>query len=78
MIIERIYSPVCEMSNAMNAVADKRCTQKDVAGFYADLIRCANIHGVASIDWKKINEAIVTRWPKGLVRIKTMAWKEPQ
>lgn len=25
-------------------------------------------------DWKRVNAAIIARWPKGLKRIKEMAW----
>ena len=74
-MFERIYSPAIDTMNAMNAIADPDCTRDAMAGFYEDLIHCANVHGTHSIDWKKINEAIVKRWPKGLEYIKTKAWK---
>lgn len=76
--IERIYHPSVDFSNAMNAVADKECTQNVMAGFYADCLRCAAIHGMKSIDWQALNEAITKRWPKGLNRVKEMAWKESE
>jgi hypothetical protein len=29
-----------------------------------------------SADWPKINQAIIARWPKGLNRVKKIAWKQ--
>lgn len=69
MIVERMYG-TWDMTNAINAVADRDCNQKSMAGFYADVIRSG------ATDVKALNAAIVARWPKGLERIKTMAWKE--
>lgn len=75
MIVGRMFVPSLEMSNAMNAIADKSCTRNTMAAFYADLIACASIHGHKCIDWKAINDAITKRWPKGLNYIKKMAWR---
>ena len=73
--IERIYSPEIETGNLLSAVASKESTQNDVARFYADCLRCYAIHGRDSMDWKLINRPILERWPKGLERVKTLAWK---
>jgi hypothetical protein len=53
--------------------ADKVFTQKSVALTYA-LAMSAEQHGVP-VDWKRANTAITARWPKGLVRVKELAWK---
>lgn len=76
--LERIYIASVDQSNAINATKDKRCKAADMAGFYADCIICdaiARRDGIARIDWHAVNYAILERWPKGLVRIKTAAWK---
>ena len=44
-------------------------SQKSVARIYALGIRSS-----WPTDWAKVNAMIVARWPKGLVRIKKMAW----
>lgn len=44
-------------------------TQRDVAKTYALGLRSS-----WPTDWKRVNEAIRARWPKGLNRIKEMAW----
>lgn len=68
--IERVYTPAIETSNAINAAAAKGMTQRRMAGFYADCIRAGEC------DWPAINAAIKNRWPKGLQRVKDLAWKE--
>ena len=78
MIIERVYCPANEQSNCLNAIADERAKQADVAAFYADCIRAdaiAKYQGKPRCDWKAINRAICERWPKGLEWVKKMAWK---
>lgn len=52
--------------------ADKAMKQKDVALTYALAIRDED---AVPVDWKRANAAIVKRWPKGLVRVKELAWK---
>lgn len=46
--------------------------QKDVALTYALAIRDED---VVPLDWKRANAAILRRWPKGLHRVKKMAWR---
>ncbi len=46
--------------------------QKDVALTYAIAIRDQD---VVPVDWPRANAAITKRWPKGLVRVKEMAWR---
>lgn len=47
-------------------------TQSSVALTYALAIRDER-H--VPVDWKRANAAIQARWPKGLERVKRMAWK---
>lgn len=75
-IIEELFFPACNFSNAMNAVADKEVTRDDMAEFYADCLRAGAEHGHDKIDWKALNLAIMKRWPKGLKYIKEKAWKK--
>lgn len=44
-------------------------TQRSVAMTYALAIR-----STWPTDWPRVNRAISARWPKGLERIKRMAW----
>lgn len=52
--------------------ADRAMTQKDVALTYALAIRDED---VVPVDWHRANAAIRNRWPKGLERVKKLAWK---
>lgn len=45
--------------------------QRDVALTYALAMRDER---VVPVDWKRANEAILKRWPRGLERVKKMAW----
>lgn len=45
------------------------CTQRQIAQTYALGIRSS-----WPTDWKRVNAAISAKWPKGLERIKKMAW----
>lgn len=45
------------------------CTQRQIAQTYALGIRSS-----WPTDWQRVNAAIVAKWPKGLERIKKMAW----
>lgn len=51
--------------------AEPAMKQKDVAVTYAMALRGGN---VVPVDWKRANEAITKRWPKGLIRVKRLAW----
>lgn len=53
--------------------ADKRMKQADVASTYGLAIRD---EGTVPVDWARVNAAIRNRWPRGLVRVKTLAWKK--
>jgi hypothetical protein len=46
------------------------CTQRSVALTYALALR-----STWPTDWKRVNEAIAAKWPKGLDRVKTLAWR---
>jgi len=52
--------------------ADPDMTQASVALTYALAIRD---EAIVPVDWKRANEAIRARWPKGLERVKRMAWR---
>lgn len=59
-IIERVYFPECEFSNAVNALKEPDITKKRFAGFYADcVISDPKAH---AIDWRKLDGLIVERW----------------
>lgn len=45
------------------------CNQRQIAQTYALAIRSG-----WPTDWAKVNAMIVAKWPKGLTRIKEMAW----
>ena len=45
------------------------CNQRQIAQTYALAIRSS-----WPTDWAKVNAMIVAKWPKGLTRIKEMAW----
>lgn len=46
--------------------------QADVALTYALAIRDED---AVPVDWVRVNEAIRRRWPKGLDRVKKLAWR---
>lgn len=78
MIVERVYIAEIEEQNAVNAAEDRKCNQKLMAEIYADCIHAeskAIIRKSRRVDFKRVNDAISKRWPKGLLRIKQMAWK---
>ena len=45
------------------------CNQKQIAQTYALALRSS-----WPTDWAKVNAMILAKWPKGLTRIKEMAW----
>lgn len=45
------------------------CNQRQIAQTYALGLRSS-----WPTDWAKVNAAILAKWPKGLTRIKEMAW----
>lgn len=46
-----------------------KCNQRQIAQTYALALRSS-----WPTDWARVNAAIVAKWPKGLNRIKEMAW----
>lgn len=59
-------------------VVERECetsevTQDSVALTYALAMRGED--NGRPVDWRRINSAIAKRWPKGLPRVKTKAWK---
>lgn len=51
---------------------EPRCTQLSVALSYAFAMRSQALGEF--IDWGRANAAIRERWPKGLYRVKALAW----
>lgn len=51
--------------------AQPEMRQKDVALTYALAMRDET---EVPVDWKRANAAILARWPKGLDRVKRLAW----
>jgi len=64
---------LCNCTNyLLEEIANKQFKQKDIALTYA----MALAQKTETVDWKKVNLAIINRWSKsGLIRIKEMAWK---
>lgn len=52
-------------------LAQKHTTQKHIASLYAMAIMSS-----WPTEWGRVNAAIRKRWPKGLTRVKEMAWAE--
>lgn len=77
MKVVRLYIVSNAQSNLMAAISDPSCRQADIASFYEDAIIAdkSREEGAEGVDWALVNKAIIARWPKGLQRIKTMAWK---
>ena len=62
----------CEMV-MLNEIAQPDTKQKSLALTYAMSIASSE---AMSIDWKKVNNAIISRWSRsGLERIKKQAWR---
>lgn len=90
MIIERIYLPSIDESNAINAATSGECTRDDMANFYEDCLIADNLawqrnkHAAldgepleARVDFKAVNDAVLAHWTmSGLTYIKKKAWKQ--
>lgn len=63
-----IMEIACVESVVENEIA-QGCTQKQVAQSYA-----LGLRSTWPTDWARVNKAILVKWPKGLNRIKEMAW----
>lgn len=67
-----IIELACCESVLLNEIGIKEITQRQLAQTYALSLRSSERD---SIDWKKVNEAIIKRWSfSGLNRIKNWAW----
>jgi len=61
----------CEVA-LLQEIADPQMTRRDVAKTYALTLRSSERN---SIDWKKVNQAIIQRWSKSALSwIKKQAW----
>lgn len=58
----------------LHAIADHSNKQRDVARLYARLLPLRGV-AVPVVDFPAVNRAIMGRWPRGLPRIKEMAWR---
>jgi hypothetical protein len=59
-------------------IADVAMKRADVAMTYRLAIRASRGPGGATVDWRKVNEAIIERWSaSGLTWIKRAAWDAP-
>lgn len=67
----RIYTPAIETSNLVNAAKDSECTRLMMVRCYVDCLMAGE-----GVDWKAVNLAILTRWPKWLESCKRLAWAE--
>ena len=66
-------NPICRTDAICNEI-ERGCTQKDIARTYALAIKDDTL-GTDCPDWSTINRAIIDRWsPRGLERVKKMAW----
>lgn len=63
-----IMELACVESVIENEIA-QGCTQKQVAQSYA-----LGLLSSWPTDWARVNKAILAKWPKGLNRVKEMAW----
>ncbi len=62
----------CCESVLLSEIGMKEMKQKQIAQTYRMAMESSECK---TIDWKKVNEAIIARWSKsGLNRIKEMAW----
>ena len=60
---------IADVENVIENEIAMKCTQRQIAQTYALAIRSS-----WPTDWARVNAAITARWPKGLNRIKEMAW----
>jgi hypothetical protein len=67
-----MFELACCERMLLQEIADKRMKRKDVAKTYAMSLRSSERD---TIDWKKVNEAIIERWSmSALTFIKEQAW----
>ena len=55
----------------LEELAEGGHTQRSIACTYGFILR----QEFRTADWPLINKAILRRWPKGLARVKKMAWR---
>jgi hypothetical protein len=63
--------PNAREAEFLTALSIRKMSQEDAAHAYACLIA----NDFSLVNWPRVNDAIRERWPKGLVRVKTKAWK---
>jgi hypothetical protein len=68
----RSIAPVDPLADILLMIAERGFKQRDVADAYRLMI----VHPDRTDEWfATANAAIQKRWPKGLVRVKELAWK---
>ena len=67
--VSELYFEIADVENMIEREIAIGCNQKSIAMTYALALRSS-----WPTDWARVNAAIVAKWPKGLERIKTMAW----
>ncbi len=60
---------ITDVENTIEREINSGLSQRQVAQTYALALRSSY-----PTNWKRVNEMILKRWPKGLNRIKQMAW----
>lgn len=64
-----IVDPEGQVEHEIKAKLPQAC----IAATYGLAIIASNLG--EKVDWERMNRAILARWPKGLTRVKEMAWK---
>ena len=64
-----MYAGIACVEEVIENEIARGATQRSVAMTYALALRSS-----WPTDWRRVNAAIVARWPKGLDRIKRLAW----
>ena len=60
---------LADVENVIKNEIKQGCSQREIAQTYALALRSS-----WPTDWKQVNAMILERWPKGLERIKNLAW----
>lgn len=69
----KVYLACCEMT-ILNEISQKECKRRHIAQTYR-LCMISEREAGEVIDWKKVNEAICSRWSRSALEwIKNQAW----
>lgn len=67
--MEGLHMEIACVEQVIENEIKQGCTQRQIAQTYALGLRSS-----WPTDWAKVNAMILAKWPKGLTRIKEMAW----